>query len=230
LLAPSALPYREGSPVPRAMDRADMERVCAAYVQAARMAEAAGFDMLELHMAHGYLLSSFISPLSNVRDDAYGGSLENRMRFPLEVFDAVRESYPAHRPISVRISACDWVDGGLTIDDAIALSHMLKQHGCDLVDVSSGQTSPLARPEYGRMYQTPFANLIRHAVGIPTMAVGAIQNWDHVNTIIASGRADLCALARPHLADPAFTLHAAAEQRWNVDWPIQYTQAKPRPA
>ena len=228
IIAPSPIPYRDGSPVPREMTRADMERVGEAFVQATHRAEAAGFDFLELHMAHGYLLSSFISPLSNLRRDAYGGSLENRMRFPLEVLAGVRSAWPAHKPLSVRISAVDWADGGLTIDDAIALSRMLKQHGADLIDVSSGQTTPLARPEYGRMYQTPFANLIRHAVGIPTMAVGAIQSWDHVNTIIASGRADLCALARPHLADPSFTLHAAADQRWDVPWPVQYTPAKPR--
>jgi anthraniloyl-CoA monooxygenase len=228
ILAPSAIPYREGSQVPRAMTRTDMERVREAYVQATQRAEAAGFDLLELHMAHGYLLSSFISQLSNQRTDDYGGTLHGRMRFPLEVLVAVRAAWPAHKPLSVRISAVDWVEGGLTIDDAIELSRMLKQHGADLIDVSSGQTTPLARPEYGRMYQTPFANLIRHAAEIPTMAVGAIQNWDQVNTIIASGRADLCALARPHLADAAFTLHAAAEQRWDVPWPVQYTPAKPR--
>ena len=228
LIAPSPLPYREGSPVPRAMTRNDMDSVREAFVQATHRAEASGFDLLELHMAHGYLLSSFISPLSNLRTDEYGGTLENRMRFPLEVFAAVRAAWPAHKPISVRISASDWAEGGLTIDDAIEVSRLLKHRGCDLIDVSSGQTTPLAKPEYGRMYQTPFANLIRHAAEIPTMAVGAIQSWDHVNTIIASGRADLCALARPHLADPSFTLHAAAEQHWDVSWPVQYTPAKPR--
>jgi anthraniloyl-CoA monooxygenase len=228
IMAPSPLPYRPGSLVPRAMTRADMEQVCEQFAAAARMAEAAGFDLLELHMAHGYLLSSFISPLSNVRGDAYGGSLENRMRFPLEVFAAVRSAWPEHKPISVRISATDWVQGGLDADAAVSVAKLLKQHGCDLIDVSSGQTSPDAQPEYGRMYQTPFANLIRNAVAIPTMAVGAIQSWDHVNTIIAGGRADLCALARPHLRDPYFTLRSATEQRWDVAWPVQYGPAKPR--
>ncbi len=228
IIAPSPLPYKFGSQVPREMTRADMERVSEDFVRATRMSEAAGFDLLELHMAHGYLLSGFISPLSNLRTDAYGGSLENRMRFPLEVFDRVRAAWPEHKPISVRISACDWVEGGLDIDGAIEVSRLLKQHGCDLIDVSSGQTSADAQPEYGRMFQAPFANLIRHAVGIPTMAVGAIQNWDHVNTIVASGRADLCALARPHLADPYLTLHAAVEQGWDVSWPVQYTPAKPK--
>ncbi len=230
LLAPSPLAYREGSQVPREMTRTDMDKVCEDFVRATRMSETAGFDLLELHMAHGYLLSSFISPLSNLRTDRYGGSIENRMRFPLEVFDCVRAAWPDHKPISVRISACDWVAGGLDIDAAIEISRLLKLRGCDLVDVSSGQTSPHAQPEYGRMYQAPFANLIRHAVGIPTMAVGAIQSWDHVNTIVASGRADLCALARPHLADPYFTLHAAADQGWDVAWPVQYAPAKPKRA
>jgi len=230
LLAPSALAYRDGSQVPREMTRADMDKVCEDFVRATRMTEAAGFDLLELHMAHGYLLSSFISPLSNLRTDAYGGSIENRMRFPLEVFDCVRAAWPDHKPISVRISACDWVAGGLDIDGAIEVARLLKHHGCDLIDVSSGQTSPAAQPEYGRMFQAPFANLIRHAVGIPTMAVGAIQSWDHVNTIVASGRADLCALARPHLADPYFTLRAATDQGWDVPWPVQYTPAKPKRA
>ncbi len=227
-IAPSPLAYKLGSPVPREMTRADMERVCEDFVRATRMTEAAGFDLLELHMAHGYLLSSFISPLSNLRTDNYGGSIENRMRFPLEVFDRVRAAWPEHKPISVRISACDWVERGLDIDGAIEVSRLLKQHGCDLIDVSSGQTSVEAQPEYGRMFQAPFANLIRHAVGIPTMAVGAIQNWVHINTIVSSGRADLCALARPHLADPYLTLHAAADQGWEVAWPVQYTPAKPR--
>jgi anthraniloyl-CoA monooxygenase len=228
LLAPSPLAYRPGSPVPRAMSRADMEQVGEEFVRATRMAEAAGFDLLELHMAHGYLLSSFISPLSNRRSDAYGGSLDNRMRFPLEVLGAVRAVWPEHKPLAVRISACDWAPGGLEAEDAVGVAKLLKAHGCDLVDVSSGQTTAEAKPEYGRMFQTPFANLIRHAAEVPTMAVGAIQSWDHVNTIIAAGRADLCALARPHLRDPYFTLRSAAEQGWDVPWPVQYAPAKPR--
>jgi anthraniloyl-CoA monooxygenase len=228
VVAPSPLPYRAGSPVPRALTREDMQRVTEDFVRATRMAESAGFDWLELHMAHGYLLSSFISPLCNVRSDGYGGTLEKRMRFPLEVLGAVRAAWPEHKPLSVRISACDWAPGGLTADAAVQVSELLKQQGCDLIDVSTGQTVPDAKPEYGRMFQTPFANLIRHAVGIPTMAVGAIQDWDQINTIIATGRADLCALARPHLADPQFTLHAAAEQGWDVPWPVQYSPAKPR--
>lgn len=226
LLAPTATPYREGSAAPMAMDRAAMARVVADFVRAAQRAEAAGFDLLELHMAHGYLLSSFVTPLSNRRDDAYGGSLANRLRFPLEVLDAVRRVW--RRPLSVRVSATDWAPGGLSEEDAVGVAEALAAHGVDLVDVSTGQTSPNARPEYGRMYQTPLANLIRHSARVATMAVGAIQGWDHVNTIIASGRADLCALARPHLYDPALTLHAAAEQGVVVPWPKQYLAARPK--
>jgi anthraniloyl-CoA monooxygenase len=232
LLAPSALPYKPGSATPKPMDEADMAKVKADYVAATRRAEAAGFDLVELHMAHGYLLSSFISPLTNVRTDGYGGSIEGRMRFPLEVFDAMREAWPEHKPLTVRISATDWAPGGLSEDDLITLAQMLKEHGCDLIDVSTGQTVPEASPEYGRMFQTPFADLLRHKVGIKTMAVGAIAGWDHINTIVASGRADLCALARPHLLDPHLTLRAAAEQGYTgpgVHWPNQYIATKPRP-
>jgi len=227
-IGPSAQRFRDCAPLPREMTRADMERVCEQHVRAARMAETAGFDALELHMAHGYLLSSFITPLSNRRRDDYGGSLENRMRFPLEVLEAVRGAWPAAKPLFVRISACDWVPGGIDATDAVAIARHLAERGADLIDVSSGQTSADARPEYGRMYQAPFANLIKHHVGIPVMAVGNIQGWDHINTIVASGRADLCALARPHLADPHLTLHAAAEQGWDIPWPEQYLAAKPR--
>ena len=225
LLSASPIPYREGeSQVPRAMDRADMDRVLGDFVRAANWADEAGFDMLELHMAHGYLLSSFISPLTNRRDDDYGGSLENRMRYPLEVFDAVRASWPEAKPMSVRISATDWVAaGGLTAADSVAVARMLKAHGCDIVDVSAGQTVSWAEPEYGRMFQTPFADRIRHEAGIPTIAVGNITTADQVNTIIAAGRADLCALARPHLADPYFTLRAAAHYGVaDQAWPRQY--------
>ncbi|MCR9160974.1 MAG: bifunctional salicylyl-CoA 5-hydroxylase/oxidoreductase [Nannocystaceae bacterium] len=232
LLAPSALPYQAGSQTPKPMDEADMAKVKADFVAAARRAEEAGFDLVELHLAHGYLLSTFISPLTNLRTDGYGGSIEGRMRYPLEVFDAMREVWPEHKPLTVRISACDWAPGGLSEDDLLALAQMLREHGCDLIDVSTGQTVPDATPEYGRMYQTPFADLLRQRVGIPTMAVGAIQNWDHVNTIVVSGRADLCAMARPHLLDPHFTLRAAAEQGYagpGVFWPNQYIATKPRP-
>jgi anthraniloyl-CoA monooxygenase len=202
------------------------------YVKAAELAASADFDLLELHMAHGYLLSSFLTPVANRRTDRYGGSLENRMRFPLEVFDAVRAVWPAEKPMSVRISATDWVPGGFDRDEAITFALRLKEHGCDIVDVSTGQTTPDARPAYGRSYQTPFADAIRHRAGIPTMAVGAISSYDDVNSILLAGRADLCALARPHLYDPAWTLHAAAEQEYagdGVRWPVQYGSGSRRP-
>jgi anthraniloyl-CoA monooxygenase len=231
LLAPSPLPYLPHSAVPRAMTRADMDEVKTQFVRAAERALEAGFDLLELHLAHGYLLAEFISPLTNHRDDEYGGSLENRLRYPLEVLQAVRAAWPDDKPLSVRISAVDWAPGGTTADDAVVIAHALKAHGCDVVDVSTGQTVPDANPDYGRMYQTPFSDRIRHEVGIATIAVGAIQGWDHVNTILASGRADLCAMARPHLYDPYLTLHAAAEQGWYAThWPPQYRSAQPRPA
>jgi anthraniloyl-CoA monooxygenase len=231
IMAPSPLPLHPGmSQVPRPMTRADMDEVKASYVAATERALAAGFDLLEVHMAHGYLLASFISPLTNQRDDEYGGSLAARMRYPLEVFDAVRATWPDHKPISVRISAFDWAPGGTTEDDAVEIAHLLKAHGADVIDVSSGQTVPYERPDYGRMFQTPFSDRIRHEVGIPTIAVGAIQGWDHINTVLTSGRADLCALARPHLFDPYFTLHAAAEQGYfGVTWPNQYLSAAPKP-
>jgi anthraniloyl-CoA monooxygenase len=232
IIAPSPLRYLEVSQVPREMEAADFEDVLGQYVTAARLAHAAGFDLLELHMAHGYLLSSFLTPVANRRTDRYGGSLENRIRFPLEVFDAVRALWPAEKPMSVRISATDWVPGGFDRDDAITFAARLKEHGCDIVDVSTGQTTPDARPAYGRSYQTPFADAIRHRVGIPTMAVGAISSYDDVNSILLAGRADLCALARPHLYDPAWTLHAAAEQEYGGDgvrWPVQYGSGSKRP-
>lgn len=232
LLAPSPLAYAPSFAVPKEMTPADMARVVAQFRRAAELSEQAGFDLVEVHMAHGYLLASFISPLSNRRTDEYGGSLENRMRFPLQVLDAVRAALPAERPVSVRISATDWLPEGLSEEDAVEIARMLKDHGCDLVDVSAGQTTPQARPAiYGRMFQTHLSDRIRHEAGVRTIAVGAIQNWDHVNTIIASGRADLCALARPHLLDPHFTLRAAAEQNYRgpgVTWPPQYLAARPR--
>jgi anthraniloyl-CoA monooxygenase len=232
LMAPSPLPYLPVSQVPRPMEEEDFAAVLGQYVRATELADAAGFDMLELHMAHGYLLSSFLSPVSNRRTDRYGGVLENRARFPLEVVDAVRATWPEAKPLSVRISATDWVPDGFDLDDALAFARLLAEHAVDLVDVSTGQTTPDARPEYGRSYQTPFADAIRHRVGIPTMAVGAISSYDDVNSILLAGRADLCALARPHLYDPAWTLHSAAEQGYDgdgVSWPIQYRSGSRRP-
>jgi anthraniloyl-CoA monooxygenase len=204
-----------------------MDRIKAEFVAAAERGADAGFDLLELHCAHGYLLSSFLCPLTNRRDDAYGGSLENRCRYPLEVFAAIRAAWPAERPMSVRISAHDWVEGGNTPDDAVAIARLFKAAGCDVMDVSSGQTTRDAKPVYGRMYQTPFADRIRNETGIATMAVGAIFEPDHVNSILMAGRADLCALARPHLADPYWTLHAAAKLGWHaMPWPEQYLSGK----
>ena len=230
LIAPSAVAYGPRNQVPRAMTRDDMDMVLDQFVLAARGALEAGFDLLEIHMAHGYLLSSFLSPVSNLRDDSYGGSLEGRARFPLEVLDACRAVWPADKPLSVRISATDWVPGGFDADDAVELARMLAAHGCDIVDVSSGQVTPLEKPAFGRSYQTPFADRIRHEVGIPVVAVGAISSYDDVNTIIAAGRADLCALARPHLYDPAWTLHAAADQEFDMDaWVPQYQAGSRKP-
>src|SRR3954449_2257106 len=230
LIAPSALPYVEGvNQVPREMTRADMDAVRDDFVAATKRADAAGFDLLEVHMAHGYLLSSFLSPLTNVREDEYGGSLENRARYPLEVFAACRAVWPEDKPMSVRVSAHDWYDGGFTDDDAVAFARLLKQAGCDIVDVSSGQVWPDQQPAYGRSFQTPFADRIRHEAGIPAIAVGAISSHDDVNTIVLSGRADLCALARPHLHDPQWTLHAAADQEYDVEWIPQYRSGKRPP-
>jgi anthraniloyl-CoA monooxygenase len=227
LIAASAIPYGPHNQIPRPMTRADMDRVLADFVCATLWAEECGFDWLELHCAHGYLLSSFICPLTNQRNDEYGGSLENRCRYPLEVFRAMRALWPAHKPMSVRISAHDWAPGGNTPDDAVLIAQFFKEAGADLIDVSSGQTTRQARPVYGRMYQTPFADRIRNEVGIATMAVGAIFEPDHVNSIIAAGRADLCALARPHLADPFWTLHAAAQLGYtDMPWSPQYLNGK----
>ena len=230
-IGPSAVPYDTKWPAPRAMDRADMDRIVEAFADAARRSERAGFDLIELHFAHGYLLSSFLSPLANHRTDEYGGLLASRARFPLEVFDAVRAMWPAEKPMSVRISASDWVpSGGTTIEDSVLFARMLKEHGCDIVDVSSGGNGPESRVVPGRMYQVPFSEQIRHEAGIPTMAVGAIFGADHANTVIAAERADLCALARPHLLDPYLTLHAATEYGYaDQAWPPQYLAVKPRP-
>jgi anthraniloyl-CoA monooxygenase len=227
VIAPSPVPWSPANQVPRAMTRADMDAVRDAFVQATRYAESAGFDMVELHAAHGYLLSSFISPLTNRRTDEYGGDLANRLRFPLEVFRAMRAVWPARKPMSVRISATDWVEGGITAADAVDIARAFKQAGVDLMDVSAGQTSIEAKPVYGRMFQTPFADRIRNEVGIATMAVGNITEHDHLNSIIAAGRADLCALARPHLSDPHFALRAAAQLGHSEQaWPKQYLAGK----
>jgi len=224
LVSASPLPYLEGeSQVPREMARADMDRIRDDFVRSAKYADQAGFDMLELHMAHGYLLASFISPLTNRRTDAYGGPIERRMRWPLEVFRACRDTWPKAKPMSVRISATDWTPGGLSGEDLVAMTKMLKDAGCDLIDVSTGQTVPQQKPVYGRMYQASYADWVRNEVGIATMTVGAVTSADQVNTLLAAGKADLVALARPHLANPYFTLQASAwYQHGGQYWPPQY--------
>ena len=222
VLAPSPLPYYPESPVPRAMTRADMDMVLVQFVEATHRALRCGFDMVELHCAHGYLLGSFLSPLTNHRSDAYGGSLDNRLRFPLEVFEAMRAVWPADRPMSVRISATDWQDGGTTGDDAVDIARAFTRAGADLIDVSSGQTTPDAQPVYGRMFQTPFADQVRNDARVATMCVGSITTPDQVNTILAAGRADMVALGRPHLTDPYFTQRAAAQYGVSLPGPVQY--------
>ncbi|WJV51186.1 bifunctional salicylyl-CoA 5-hydroxylase/oxidoreductase [Streptomyces flavofungini] len=232
LVAPSALPYTPANQTPHALSAAELPAVRDEFVAAARRAAACGFDLLELHCAHGYLLSSFLSPLTNHRTDAYGGSLEARLRFPLEVFDAVRDVWPADRPMTVRISATDWADGGNTADDAVAVARAFAAHGADAIDVSTGQVVADERPAYGRSYQTPFADRIRNETSVPVIAVGAISSWDDVNSLLLAGRTDLCALARPHLYDPHWTLHAAAEQNYTgpgATWPAQYRAGSRRP-
>jgi anthraniloyl-CoA monooxygenase len=227
LMSASALPYLPQSTVPRAMTRDDMDRVLADFVAATARAARIGFDILELHAAHGYLLSSFLSPLTNIRDDDYGGSHANRARFPLEVFRAVRAAWPASKPISVRLSAHDWFDGGNTPEDAAIFARMFKEAGADLIDCSSGQVVNDQKPVYGRLYQTPFSDKIRNEEHVATIAVGAISEADHANSIIAAGRADLCAIARPHLADPSFVMHEAAKIGFaGQAWPKQYLSAR----
>jgi len=226
LLSASALPYKKDSQTPKAMDRADMDAVKADFARATKLAIEAGFDLVEIHMAHGYLLASFLSPLANVRSDDYGGSVENRMRFPLEVLDAVRGVWPEDRPIAVRISAVDWKDGGNTPHDAVEIAKRLKAHGADIVDVSAGQTVDDGKPAYGRLFQTPFSDRIRFEADVPTMTVGNISSWADCNTILAAGRADLCVLARAHLFDPYWTRHAAYEQGYDLPWPPQYGSAR----
>jgi len=228
LLSASPQQYLEGvSQVAREATLADLERIEADFVRATVAASGAGFDWLELHCAHGYLLSSFVSPLTNRRTDQFGGSLENRCRFPLRVFAAMRAAWPAHLPMSVRISAHDWVEGGITPDDAVAIARLFKAAGADVIDCSSGQVSKRERPTYGRMFQAPFADRVRNEAGIATMAVGSIFEADHANGIIAAGRADLCAVGRPHLANPAWTLAEAARIGYTpVPWPRQYLPGK----
>ena len=214
------------------MTAADLAQVKAEFVDAARRADAAGFDLLELHCAHGYLLSSFISPLTNERQDEYGGSLENRLRYPLEVFDAMRGVWPAHKPLTARISATDWVEGGIDVDDAVQIAQAFQDAGAAAIDVSTGQVTPDEAPAFGRSYQTPFADAIRNRVGIPTIAVGIISSWDDVNSIVLAGRADLCAVGRAHLYDPSWTLHAAVEQDYDgpgAQWPMPWRAGRRKP-
>ncbi|MFE5024995.1 bifunctional salicylyl-CoA 5-hydroxylase/oxidoreductase [Streptomyces sp. NPDC056656] len=231
LVAASPLPYKPGSQIPHELTRDELADVREQFTSAAVRAADVGFDLLELHCAHGYLLSGFLSPLSNHRTDAYGGSLTNRLRFPLEVFDAVREVWPGDRPMTVRISATDWAQGGTDAADAVEIARAFAAHGADAIDVSTGQVVADEKPAYGRSYQVPFADRIRNETGIPVISVGAISSWDDVNSLILAGRTDLCALARPHLYDPHWTLHAAAEQGYagpGVAWPKPY-EAGSRP-
>ena len=233
VVGPSPLPYRPGvNQVPKELTVEEMAEIRDQFVRSAEMGARAGFDLLELHCAHGYLLSSFISPVTNQRADEYGGSLENRMRYPLEVFDAVRAVWPEDRPITLRISATDWVDGGVDAEDAVEIARMFRAHGADALDVSTGQVTPDERPAFGRSYQTPYADRIRNQVGIPTIAVGVISSYDDVNSIVLAGRADLCAVGRAHLYDPHWTLHAAAEQEYRgpaAEWPDPWKAGSRRP-
>lgn len=226
LLSASAIPYFADSQAPRAMDRADMDAVRDDFVAATRRAIECGFDMIELHCAHGYLLASFLSPLTNRREDEYGGAVENRLRFPLEVFSAMRAAWPQDRPMAVRISATDWADGGIDAADTLAIARAFAAAGADLIDVSTGQTVADSAPQYGRMFQVPWADMIRNEAGIATMCVGSITSIDQANTILAAGRADLVAFARPHLADPAFALRGAAQYGIPVPGPVQYAPGR----
>jgi len=236
VIGPSPLPYGEGCHLPREATREDLAEVVAQFVGAARRAVEAGFDLVEVHAAHGYLLSSFLSPVSNQRTDEYGGSMANRLRFPLEVFDAVRAEVPDAVPVTVRISATDWLPDGNTEHDAVEIARAFIEHGAAGIDVSSGQVSQDEKPAYGRSYQTPFADRIRHevanAAGVSVIAVGAISSYDDVNSILLAGRADLCALGRAHLYNPMWTLHAAAEQEYGgrgVEWPLPWQAGRRRP-
>ena len=231
--APSPLPYSDRNQIPRELSVDEMAEIREQFAESARAAARAGFDVLELHCAHGYLLSSFLSPLTNLRTDSYGGSLENRLRFPLEVFDAVRAAWPAERPMTVRISATDWADGGIDADDAVEIARAFALHGAAGIDVSTGQVVSHERPQYGRSYQTPYADRIRNEIGqeygIAVIAVGAISSYDDVNSLILAGRADLCALGRTHLYDPQWTLHAAIEQDYPLPWPKPFAAGKRKP-
>jgi anthraniloyl-CoA monooxygenase len=237
VVGPSPLPYAPDGQVPRELTRDELAEITGQFVASAERAVRCGFDLLELHCAHGYLLSSFLSPLTNQRTDEYGGSLEGRLRFPLEVFDAVRAVWPAHLPMSVRISATDWYDGGNDADDAVAIARAFAEHGVDAVDVSTGQVVKQERPAFGRSYQTPYADRVRNELtraGLPVaiVAVGAISSYDDVNSLVLAGRADLCALGRPHLYDPHWTLHAAAEQDWagpGAVWPQPFAAGSRKP-
>jgi anthraniloyl-CoA monooxygenase len=233
VVAPSPLPYQPGvNQVPRELTRAELDTITAEFVDCARRGAAAGFDLLELHCAHGYLLSSFLSPLTNQRTDEYGGSLANRLRYPLEVFRAIRAGWPAGKPVTVRISATDWVEGGIDVEDAVEIAQAFQEAGADAIDVSTGQVSPDEQPAFGRSYQTPFADAIRSRVGIATIAVGVISSYDDVNSLILAGRADLCALGRVHLYDPNWTLHAAVEQGYDgpgARWPTPWRAGRRKP-
>ncbi|MFF4627223.1 bifunctional salicylyl-CoA 5-hydroxylase/oxidoreductase [Streptomyces griseorubiginosus] len=232
VVGPSPIPYKDSNQIPRELTPTQLAEIREQFTAAARRADRAGFDLLELHCAHGYLLSSFLSPLTNRRTDGYGGTLAGRLRFPLEVFEAVREVWPRERPMTVRISATDWAEGGTTAEDAVEIARAFAAHGVDAIDVSTGQVVAEERPEYGRSYQTPYADRIRHEIGVPVIAVGAISSWDDVNSLILAGRTDLCALARPHLYDPHWTLHAAAEQGYDgpgAVWPDPYRAGSRRP-
>lgn len=233
VVAASETAYRPGvNQTPRALDRRDMDAIKADFVAAAQRADEAGFDVVELHCAHGYLLSSFLSPVTNQRTDEYGGDIAGRLRFPLEVFTAMRDVFAAHQPMTVRISATDWIEGGITLDDTFAMSRAFEEAGAAAIDVSTGQVTAFEKPEFGRSYQTPFADSIRNSLGISTIAVGAISSADDVNTIVLAGRADLCALGRVHLYDPSWTLHAAVEQDYDGDgavWPNSWRAGRRKP-
>jgi anthraniloyl-CoA monooxygenase len=222
VVSASPLPYFPDSQVPRELDRVAMDKIKGEFVAAAERGDRCGFDMLELHCAHGYLLASFISPLTNQRTDEYGGALHNRLRFPLEIFSAMRAAWPAHKPMSVRISATDWAEGGITGDDVVEIARAFADAGVDLVDVSTGQTVREAQPIYGRMFQIPFSDQVRNEARVATMCVGNITTADQINTILAAGRADLVALGRPHLVDPSFTMKSAAWYGAEVFCPPQY--------
>jgi anthraniloyl-CoA monooxygenase len=236
IVGPSPLPYSPANPAPRELDQAELDEIKADFVACAEAGARAGFDLLELHCAHGYLLSSFLSPLSNVRTDRYGGELANRLRYPLEVFDAVRAAWPAERPISVRISATDWYEGGNDVEAAVEIARAFAEHGADAIHVSTGQVVKDEKPAYGRSYQTPYADRIRNDIGarygVAVIAVGAISSYDDVNSVLLAGRADLVAVGRPHLYDPHWTLHAAADQEYRgpgADWPVQYRAGRRKP-